>query len=308
MSQKALRKFSSELDNAENTARIRLFEKASKKYADLAKAARELKPEIVPELQFLAHLYALIDDIESKRDPFSTGTLHMLLSLESAVGDKALMMTLPGGRFGEISTLRIITELKAINYMNQGIESNNAATVRKAIDLFMEIGDEPLIFSRYLRPIMRRQSGSRAALECEARAQIIEGEALKDPNPSAAVSHYMIAVRALRSARLYDEEIEYQKTLVGLRIVRTCWFCGRKVQGASHLVWMKASVGDYFKRLLEANKEDVRIIGKQRIIACKPCYSAISGEANRIASSYYEKTMKILRDLAARVERLERGY
>ncbi|MCF2138380.1 MAG: hypothetical protein K9W43_14205 [Candidatus Thorarchaeota archaeon] len=307
MSEKALRKFSSELDNAENTARIRLFGKAAKKYEELAATARTLKPELFPQLQFLSMLYSLIDDIEGKRDPHQTGTLEGLLQLESLTGDTILMMTLPGGRFGEIATSRIFTELKALKYLYQGVASQSAETVRKAVDLFMSIGDEQLIFSRYLQPMLRRVTGRRAALECEARAQIIEGVTLKDRKPSQAVSHFMIAVRALRNARLYDEEQEYQKTLLGLRVVRTCWFCGRKIQGASHLVWMKASVSDYFRDLLEQNNEDVRMVGSNRVVACKVCYSAISEEANRIAATYHEETLKLIRNLMKRIEALERA-
>ncbi len=307
MSEKDLRKFSSSLDDAENTARIRLFGKASKKYEELADVARRLKPEIFPQLQFLSMLYSLIEDIEEKRDPFETGTLDGLLQLESLVGDAELMMTLPGGRFGEISTGRIFTELKAVKYLNQGMANRDAETVRKAVDLFMSIGDEQLIFSRYLRPMMRRSSGKRAALESEARAQIIEGALLEDSKPSEAVSHYMIAVRALRGARLYDEEVKYQRTLLGLRISRTCWFCGRKIQGASHLVWMNASVSEYFKSLLEKNSEDVRMLGDNRVIACRVCYSAISQEANRIATKYHEETLRLIKNLVKRIQALERA-
>lgn len=305
MSEKELRKFSSELENAENTARIRLFEKAAKKYNDLAQKAQKFRPEMVSELQFLSSLYSLNHDISSRRNPHETGSIKALAALETSTPNKELSMTLPGGRFGEFPTTRIFTEVKAILTMYEGMSTGGSSRVRDAINFFLELGNQQLFFSRYLEPLNRRVTGDRAALESEARAQMIEGGALADPKPTSAVPHYMIAVRALRAARLHDEEARYRRVLTGLRTCRDCWFCGRQVQGADHLVWLKSTISPYFRNLLLKLKQDTRIIDADRLVACQPCFSAINNEADRTARAYFDRLVQEIQRLAQRVARLE---
>ncbi len=305
VSQKALMKFSQEIEKAENAARIRLFSKASKQYEKLAEKARELQPEIAIELQFYSILYRLLDEIEDGKDPMKTGTVSALLRLTPQIGDRRLVMALPGGRFGEFSTFRILRELKAIETMAIGLSRNDHNMLRQAVDLFMNIGDEMLIFSMYLSPLKRRITGRRAALECEGYAQVIEGARFVDEDPSAAAEYYMMAVRAFRSARLHDKEAIYQNTLIGLRVELTCWICGRRVKGASHLVWMPAQVSNYFVKLLEENKEDVRSVKPNRLVVCKPCYTAISNEALAQARKEAARVMARVQELERRLRRLE---
>ncbi len=301
MSEKELKKFSSELDDAENTARIRLFEKAAKKYFKLAEKASTLKKDIYWSLMFLAHLYAINYVIAKKADPVASGAIGKFLELEEKVPEQKITIALPGSGYGEFETTRIFTELRAIATLYDGFFKRNPTRVREAIPLFLQIGDEPLFYSRYIEPIKRRVTGSRAALECEARAQLIEGSRLADPDPSGAIPHYMIAVRALRAARLYEEETKQRKILTGLRTIRTCWFCGRRVQGAEHLIWMESSVSPYFINLLKQNNEDTRIVSGNRIVACQPCFKAISNEADRIANIYYQKLKAEIEDLRRRI-------
>lgn len=304
MSQKDKERFSKKLDDAENTARIRLFAKASKKYAGLVKSARLIEPEMVDGLTFLAALYAANQDARDMKDPLQTGSFERLLKIQDSTQKQTLPMALPGGFFGSCETTRVFKEIRAIALMDAGVTTGNTDALKEAMEVFLEIGGNPLFFSRYVRPLQRRVTGNRAALECEARRNIIKGNALSDVYPNAAIPHYMVATRALRAARKYDEETRLRERLIGLRMVRRCWFCGRLVQGANHFVRLPSKVTQYFENLLKENKEDLRVYDGEAIYACVPCAVALSKESEKHAIAYYEKASREIQVLRSHVQRL----
>ena len=63
MSSKEEIKLSKALEKAENTARIRLFKKASDQYNKLIGLAQSVSPELIPGFGFLARLYLVNEDI-----------------------------------------------------------------------------------------------------------------------------------------------------------------------------------------------------------------------------------------------------
>ena len=304
MSQKDKERFSKKLDDAENTARIRLFAKASKKYSGLVKSARSIEPEMVDGLVFLAALYAVNQDARDKKDPLQTGSFERLLKIQESTREQTLSMALPGGFFGNCETSRVFKEIRAIVLMDTGVTAGNTDSLKEAMDIFLEIGGNQLFFSRYVRPLQRRVKGNRAALECEARRNIIKGNALSDVYPNAAIPHYMVATRALRAARKYDEETRLRQRLIGLRMVRRCWFCGRLVQGANHFRRLPSQVTQYFENLLKENKEDLRVYDGEAIYACVPCAMALSKESEKHALEYYKKASHEIQVLRSHVQKL----
>lgn len=305
MSTKERAKFAKNLDNAKNTARIRLFKKASKKYQELAKAAESIEPSMVSGLNFLSALYAVNDDIANKKDPVQTGSLYKLSTLEGTTTKEELPMVLPGGVFGELDTERVLLEIKALLRMDEGMTSGNEDAFKEAISIFLELGSSQLLYSRYVRPLQNRMAANRAALECEARSQIIKGKALADGYPNAAIPHFMIATRALRAARRYDDERKYRETLIGLRMVRRCWVCGRQVQGQNHFTTFRSSITEYFKSLLVQNKEDLRVYDGESIVVCTPCASAITKEADRIARVYSDRLVIQIEALKTEISQIK---
>jgi len=214
-------------------------------------------------------------------------------------------MVLPGGVFGEYETDRIFAETRGLLMMNQGFRDLDTQVLEKAIEHFLKIGNNQLFFSRYVNVIGRRVSGNRAALECEAKAEIVRASVLEDAYPSAAIPHYMLATRALRAARRHEDENKYRQTLIGLKQVRPCWFCGRLVQGANHFRRMSSEITPYFVNLLAENKEDVRVIDNQDIHACLPCAAAISKEADRIASHYKDILLNRIEALSNQIKMIQ---
>jgi hypothetical protein len=241
---------------------------------------------MVVGFQFLAELYSVNHDISKQSDPIETGSLHELNALSTMIPNTSLTMALPGGIFGEYETDRIFAETRGILMMNQGFRDMNTQVLENAIEHFLKIGNNQLFFSRYVPVIGRRVTGNRAALECEAKAEIVRASVLEDAYPSSAIPHYMLATRALRAARRHEDESKYRQILIGLKQVRPCWFCGRLVQGNNHFKRLPSEITPYFVNLLADSKEDTRVIDKQEIYACLPCAAAISKEADRIASYY----------------------
>jgi hypothetical protein len=301
MSEKDLQRFSKALQKAENAARIRLFNKASSQYQKLIKVAKSLEPSMESGFRFLTELYSLNHDISQMNDPVDTGSLRKLNALSTSMTNSVLTMALPGGVFGDFETDRIFAETRGILMMDQGIRDKDTKVLEHAIEHFLQIGKEPLFFSRYVSVIGRRITGNRAALECEAKAEIVRASELEDANPSAAIPHYMLATRALRAARRREDESKYRRILQGLKKVRPCWFCGRLVQGANHFRQMPSEITPYFEKLLVDNNEDIRVLDDQTIHVCNPCAAAITKEADRIASHYKDYLLERIANLAEQI-------
>lgn len=189
--------------------------------------------------------------------------------------------------------------------MNQGFRDMNTQVLENAIEHFLKIGNDQLFFSRYVTVIGRRVTGNRAALECEAKSEIVRASVLEDAYPSSAIPHYMLATRALRAARRHEDESKYRQILIGLKQVRPCWFCGRIVQGANHFRRMSSEITPYFVNLLAENKEDVRVIDNQDIHVCLPCAAAITREADRIASHYKDVLLNRIEVLSNQIAMIQ---
>jgi len=294
VSSKEEQKLSKALEKAENTARIRLFKKASSLYSKLVDMATPINPQIVPGFVFLSKLYLVNHDISERNDPLVTGSLHQLDTLREKMEPMNLTMALPGGIFGEFPVSRVFTETRAILLMARGKSERNPEILSEAIDFFLEIGREQLFFGRYVGIIGRRVNGVRAALECEGELHVIKASTIADEDPSGAIPGYMMAARAYRAARRSDLEEKYRNQLIGLKQVGKCWFCGRTVQGANHFRVLPSEITPYFENLLSANKEDMRIRRGTSIVACLPCAKAIEQEAHRVAGEYHRWTVKQL--------------
>ncbi|MEM3587926.1 MAG: hypothetical protein QXO71_11485, partial [Candidatus Jordarchaeaceae archaeon] len=217
---------------------------------------------------------------------------------------------MPGGLYGEFDTAKFVTEARGIFYMSLGLKSQNTEDavklLEKAYNLFSELGDAPLVFSRYVSCLKRRATGNQAALECEGHIEFIKGRQFMEIEPPKATEYLIAAAKAYRAARLYDVVKDVNARIQELRATRKCWMCGREIQSADHFKIVKADVGQYFVNLLRRRNEDMRVIeGASGIALCNPCYTAVFYEADRIARGYYEAAMRAIAALEARIRRLE---
>lgn len=311
MSSKDVERCESKLEDAENTARIGDFGKAAKKYAEAVELCMNLGWEKeAQEALLLSYLYPCNQDVKDKKDLLETGSLRKFLENASRLPPMKVTAYMPGGLFGEFDTARLLTEVRGILYMNLGLTAPNAVDAVKlleaAYDHFLEIGDAPLIFSRYVSCLKRRTTGNNAALECEGHIEFIKARQFMEIEPPKATENLIVAARAYRAARLYDVAKSVNNRIQELRATRKCWMCGREIQSADHFKIVKADVGSYFENLLRQRNEDMRVIdGASRIALCNPCYSAIFYEADRIARGYHNIAMQAIAALEARIRQLE---
>ncbi|WXG41687.1 MAG: hypothetical protein WED07_13145 [Candidatus Freyarchaeum deiterrae] len=301
----------SKLEDAENTARIGDFGKAAKKYSDSVDACRSLGwDQEAEQALLLSYLYPCNQDVKDKKDLLETGSLRKFLENASKLPSIKVTAYMPGGLYGEFDTAKLLTEAKGTSYMSLGLQAPNVVDavklLERAYDLFLEIGDSPLIFSRYVSCLKRRTTGNNAALECEGHIEFIKGRQYIEIAPPKATEYLIIAAKAYRAARLYDVGKSVRARIQELRATRKCWMCGREIQSADHFKIVKADVGAYFENLLRERNEDMRVInGTSGIALCSPCYTAVFYEADRIARGYHSLAMQAIAALEARVRQLE---
>lgn len=309
--EKDIERCENKLEDAENTARIGNFGKAAKKYYDAVDLCRSIGWEQeAQEALFLSYLYPCNQDVKDKKDLLETDSLRKFLENASKLPPMKVTAYMPGGLYGEFDTAKLVTEARGIFYMSLGLKAPNieeaVKLLEKAYDLFLEIGDAPLLFSRYVSCLKRRVTGNQAALECEGHIEFAKGRRFIEVEPPKATEYLIAAAKAYRAARLYDVVKSVNARIQELRATRKCWMCGREIQSADHFKVVKADVGPYFLNLLKQRNEDMRVIdGASRIALCNPCYSAIFYEADRIARGYHAIAMQAIAALEARVRRLE---
>ncbi len=311
LSSKEIERCEKELEDAENTARIGNFGKAAKKYFNAAELCKKVgwDNEAIEAL-FLAYLYPCNQDAKEGRDLFETESLRYFVQHSYKLPQMKVMAYMPGGLYGEFDTKRLLTEARGILYMELSRKAktieHSVKLLEKASDHFLEIGDSDLVFSRYVSCLKRRTTGNYAALECEGHINYIKGSVYIEIDPSKAIGYIMASARAYRAAKLRDVWKGMNKRIEALRATRKCWMCGREAQSTENFEIVKADVGSYFENRLREMKEDMRVIeGKSNIILCKPCYTAIYYEAEKIAKTWYEMAMQVIQALEARVRRLE---
>ena len=310
MSSKEIERCESLLEDADNTARIGDFGKAARKYMRAVEACRRVgwEDQAVMSL-FLSYLYPCNQDVKEGKDPLETGSLARFVEGVSGLPPTRVVAYMPGGFYGEFDSSRLVTEARAILLMSEGLRETRMERIREllgeASSRFAEIGSEPLIFSRYVSCLKRRSTGNSAALECEGHIELIEGARVEEVEPLKAVEYMMAASRAFRAAKLRERARAINGRIRGLRTTRRCWMCGRVAQGSRHFKIVGAEVGRYFEKVLREAGEDLRVFEDlHSIVLCRPCYTSISNEADRIAREYFDRVMEVVSRLASQVEML----
>lgn len=139
----------------------------------------------------------------------------------------------------------------------------------------------------------------------------------KDVDPSAASDDLSLANQSFK--RCNDQKWQQQITVLleNWRISRTCWMCGRDMQGYElHFTMCQANVTPYTQQILQRAKADISTIDivNQKIAVCTPCGSMITFKAEEEAdkvrqelNAKLEETMRIIQRLDARISSLERA-
>jgi hypothetical protein len=145
--------------------------------------------------------------------------------------------------------------------------------------------------------------------------QFYEAMLKKDSDPAAAVDDLKLASRAFS---ICDDQVRLRRTtqlIENWRVKRTCWICGREMQGFElHFSMCHAEVTPYTKRLLESMGQSASAIDLEamKIAVCTPCGSMISfkvaEEADKVRkelTTELDKALALIRNLERRLSQLE---
>lgn len=139
-------------------------------------------------------------------------------------------------------------------------------------------------------------------------------QAMVPLDPSAAADEMSQAVMYYRRAAYKQGEEAANRALANLRLERTCWICGREMQGQDiNFSYIPTQVSPYHSDLLQKVGQDCSSLdlANSRVALCVVCKGLISCLANTIAGEIAAFKMQELqgeiRRLSDRIEKLERS-
>jgi hypothetical protein len=138
-------------------------------------------------------------------------------------------------------------------------------------------------------------------------AALNDGHAWSDADPDVAGEHFALAAQAFTRCGAADLRAQARDRLRSARLERSCWFCGRRVQGlGSNLRLLAAAGSEYFARLARSDRER----GESHepgagVYACALCAGAIDAVAEIRAGAVRQELGGQVAALSALVNRLE---
>lgn len=127
-------------------------------------------------------------------------------------------------------------------------------------------------------------------------------------DPAAAADELSRAVMFYRRAGDHQSEEQVAQTLANLRITRTCWVCGREMQGQGvHFDYLPTTVLPYHMTVLEKSKQDAStaLPDASRVAVCVVCKDLILSQARQIADALIQELVQEkLVPMAHRVDQL----
>lgn len=187
-----------------------------------------------------------------------------------------------------------------------------AAAHEQARDKFEPLLSEKLVTYRY---VVKDQIGDSAQSRYyyhAGRASWYRAQALVSRDPSAAADEMGQSVMYYRRAEYKQGEQAANRALANLRLERTCWVCGREMQGQGiNFDFLPTKVSQYHHDLLQRGNQDCSSLDLEdsRVALCVVCKGLISSLANAIADEIAaEKIQHIearMQKMTKRIEKLE---
>jgi hypothetical protein len=133
-------------------------------------------------------------------------------------------------------------------------------------------------------------------------------------DPSAAAEEMSQSVLYYRRAGYQQGEQAANGALANLRLERTCWVCGREMQGQGiNFDFLPTQLSQYHHDLVQRGNQDASSldVGNSRVALCVVCKGLIAGLAQAIAGEIAaQKITQIearIRKLSERTSKLERS-
>ena len=276
----------------------RLFEDAANEY--------EKRGDIVGQHQAMANA-RLYEYIHTKKPAVLPKLLSHLQHLAEIECIGSATETMPASKLAAELQARL-SEVK-IGKLGKGAGHNALAFAHaEARDRFEPLLSESLV----TYPLVVEDEYGNSAQERyyyhAARVSWHDAQTKVKDNPAAAAEEMSQAVMYYRRAGYARGEQASARALSDLRLMRTCWLCGREMQGQGvNFAYQSTKVSSYHLSLLEKGNQDCSSLDLEnsKVAVCVVCQGLIAcvarGLATEIAAQKIKPLEQQLRKLSQKV-------
>ncbi len=182
-----------------------------------------------------------------------------------------------------------------------------AAAHERARDRFAALQQEALLTYAYVSGDGLTQTAESRYYLHAAQASWYRAQARLSADPAAAAEEMSRAALAFRQAGHVQGEEEAARSLANLRLSRTCWVCGREMQGLGvNFEYLPSTVRPCHAAVLERSHGDqsTLLLDGSRVAVCVVCKGLIVNQARLIAA---QVAAEAIAPLAAEVEQLAKA-
>lgn len=285
------------------------FDAAIKKFAQAAKRATKVgdsKLKVRAEANALLYQYLDKDKSDAK---LITLLLQALQNLE-AEGIKQIekIGTIPTKM---MSTAPLVAELEC-RLIESAIATTNEQDYVKQRDLHKDAydkllnADSNLITYQYISAAGPIDTAENRRSYHIGIHHYYDAMTQKEVDLSAAIASLAEAETSFEQYNDRQWLPHVSKLLNNWRQTRTCWVCGREIQGYTlHISMYPAQVNPYFKTLLTQEQKDTVNVEDHKIAVCIACYSMIERKAQEEADIVHQTLNPKLEEATKKIQSLE---
>lgn len=220
-----------------------------------------------------------------------------------------------GSATESMATAELIPELEArraeaqIKALDEKVDDETRSRAHEqARDKFAPIRNQRLITYAYVADDEFRETAESRYFLHAGKSAWYRARARIAHDPAAASDELSHAVANYRRAGFKKGEDEASQVLANLRIARTCWVCGREMQGNGfHFEYLPSTLLPYHLTVLQKAKQDtsMAVLEQSHVAVCVVCKDVIVNQAERIAGAAIKQLVdQVVAPLARQVDSL----
>lgn len=254
-----------------------------------------------------AHLYEFL---AQRQTALLEPLIALLGQLETIECIGSATETLPAAQLA--TELQAFLEEMRINALGDGADhAVKAEAHERARDRFAAIRSARLAIYPYLGSARFADTAESRYHLHAAWASFHRAMVRRAADPAAAAEEMGRAMVSFRLAGHTENEQESARLLADLRLSRTCWVCGREMQGQDyHFEYVPSIVRPYHMGVLERAHQDLSTLqlDKSRVAVCVVCKGLIMSQARLMADRMVAERVAPLeaqvQELTSTVQRL----
>ncbi|HKN07581.1 MAG TPA: hypothetical protein VJ021_08310 [Thermoplasmata archaeon] len=296
---------SATLDQGLDLARRREFDRAREKFLD---ASRKFSKEGSILYVSLANAYADLFSI-GVRNSNPNSLLSLSALLRSGLGSTELRPGPRGISAADLASQLEVTahDVNVMSALQSGAGSAEALglAVQQVANEYARLGNQvlflPELFNQQIVP-----ADSRFPVLMALSFETL-GNSLQASNPLGAAEHFQTAQQYWAQAGDESKAQTAANRVASLALQAKCWFCGR--EGTGHgIQFVSLPIGENVDGLKGAEASPLPSVDRsgRNVFACKGCYSAVWGLADRIAVQRAgEAEARLMAEIRAMEQRLQ---